>query len=103
MELRIHAEARPVLQFLFNVFARGFRLQAERLAAKINAVGAVRHFRNVKAFAEVSQWVASGLRRGKFLRGLELGAGHLELVQGGELTMNHHFRFCPVKILNPID
>ena len=77
VKMRIHAEPRPLLQLPLDVFARGFRLQPERVAAKINAVGAVWLFRDVKAFAEVSERVTSGLLCGEVLRRIEFSGRHL--------------------------
>jgi len=58
----------PNLQFLLHIFARGFRLQAERVAAKVDTVRAVRHLWNVKTVTKVQERIASRLLRGEFLR-----------------------------------
>jgi hypothetical protein len=38
MEVPLHAQVSPIDQLLFDVFAHGFGLQAERMAAQVNTV-----------------------------------------------------------------
>ena len=59
VKVGFHAELRPILQFLLDVFARSFRLKPERVTAEIDRRAAIGGWRNMKLRRETA---ASGSR-----------------------------------------
>ena len=74
------AEILPIQQFLLDERPGGLRLQAERIAAQVDARLAVPVFRNVKFFAKCRERIVSI----QFLREIQAGSVvHFELMLNG--------------------
>src|ERR1700677_4447151 len=82
MKVAFDSEARPVLQFLFDIGARGSWLQAKRVAAEIHAIGSGGLLGNMKTIAIGSERIGGGHRQRKISAGLEFDVRHLESLHG---------------------
>ena len=104
VEMALHAELGPIFQFSFDVAARGFWLQAERMAAEINAFRASRTFWGCENDCDTPQ-----AGRERSLRGQNRGrlsnlcVGHLEILQRREVAVNQPIRLLPIEVFDPRD
>src|SRR5690348_1931769 len=81
--MSFHPQLFPRLQLLFDVGAHFFRLQPQRVAAKVNARPTVRARRDMEVLAEARERI-SGVHR------------HREVLTGAESFRDHYAPFTGV-------
>src|SRR5208282_3069969 len=76
VKMPFHAECSPLLQLLFDMCARSFRLQPEGVSAQVNALFTGLCLRNPEALAKMRQGIARVECTGEVLSGLKRSVGH---------------------------